>query len=786
MPKSKENSGKKRGILNEKKKPKKGDPDFKKVKNKVGKAKKLPQNETKTDFKATKIIMPNQHALATKGPNVTRRNMNLTDLLGHVKHHNIGVRTSAFGQLKDLLNEADGLVQIHLGRIVDNTWMAALDAIQQVRKEYRSFIQWLLQDVSKELEPFYRIFHLQMRTALTHVDTHIRREGFNLVDFYLTHEPAIVRDAAIPLIEEVLLQQSHASFVDGRRVRLIRKLLTLHLSSDSTGSQQSKRIKSIHDLLSGKERRSNLNLEEISEFAIRAYEEASDGLDGLQVKLNALTLLHRVPDFEVQGQTQNILSFPHESSCPAGINRKYYGALVDSINLHMAHLLARSSSSFKNAIEDFLLHFTSNIRGSDVAIIDEDESISLQTVKSRVEKIIAILELILHSMKDEDKSKLSQIISNCCVPKNDTGVELMNRRVLMMIPFINTVYHLFDEETVLQWINHWPKVLWYSDATQKSILLQNILGIAKFNKYLFQKIQGMIMPLYLGMGPVPAPIKSCSNEDQITAISILYYIENNWTKMSNKIGLLLQSSLCNEAQEILIDLLLQKDSSDETILRILLRLLETMEGIRKVVIFTNNRGIKGWNDLALPLAERARELDNKEGLWCEYLLQCAEGYCLQLSESYQHLGQTENLVHGQVSCQEIKTAHETIFKDIIRLIIFFPPTFPEKRIIQTYYKCTPSWISSSKVYEILCKRSKVLNNYKLLEATILDQQYRETISREDWGRDDPWNLDNEKYSIEVQQELLKNIKALGTMSHSEFKNLMEKDNKWNHALLPML
>jgi hypothetical protein len=58
---------------------------FKKVVQKVGKEKKEAVNATNTNFSAKKIVMPNQGGLREKGEFQTSRNLNLNDLLSHVR-----------------------------------------------------------------------------------------------------------------------------------------------------------------------------------------------------------------------------------------------------------------------------------------------------------------------------------------------------------------------------------------------------------------------------------------------------------------------------------------------------------------------------------------------------------------------------------------------------------------------------------------------------------------------------------------------------------------------------
>ena len=65
--------------------------DFKRPKVKVGKKLK-PRNATDTSFTARAVRMPGQNSIKEKGELVTKRNLNMKDLLTQLGHYSSKVR----------------------------------------------------------------------------------------------------------------------------------------------------------------------------------------------------------------------------------------------------------------------------------------------------------------------------------------------------------------------------------------------------------------------------------------------------------------------------------------------------------------------------------------------------------------------------------------------------------------------------------------------------------------------------------------------------------------------
>lgn len=172
------------GVLQQKKAPPK---DFVKQKKKVGKTKQAAKNDTRTDFKVKRVQMPAQSAiLAEKGGEVTHRRLGLLELLAHTAHHSPKARRDAFRGLLELCHAHEGVLRSNLARIVEASSLAPVDQNSEVRKAFRQFMDWLLEELhSDAVAAFAPALALHVRSALSHVSAEVRDDGLLLLELYL-------------------------------------------------------------------------------------------------------------------------------------------------------------------------------------------------------------------------------------------------------------------------------------------------------------------------------------------------------------------------------------------------------------------------------------------------------------------------------------------------------------------------------------------------------------------------------------------------------------------------
>ena len=122
--------------------------DFKRPKVKVGKKLK-PTNATDTSFTARSVRMPGQHNIQEKGDVVTKRNLNMKDLMTQLEHYSAKVRKDALWGIKELTSVHKNVVLggETLGRLLRRLIELVVDNDKEVRKALLKLFEHLFQHV---------------------------------------------------------------------------------------------------------------------------------------------------------------------------------------------------------------------------------------------------------------------------------------------------------------------------------------------------------------------------------------------------------------------------------------------------------------------------------------------------------------------------------------------------------------------------------------------------------------------------------------------------------------
>lgn len=360
--------------------------DFTKVKNKVGKSKKAPLNETKTDFKVKKVQLPSQSALDEKGEEVTHRRLGLAELLAHLQHHSPKVRRDALRGLLELCKEHDSVLQVHLSRVLDSLAMVATDGSMDVRASFRSFQAYMLEALPQDaIAAFSTNLALQVRSALSHVSAEVREDGLKLLELYLSRlgsEQVLSHNEASRVVGTLCQLHSHVDLV-------LPCLLQLQPCFKRSGTAKDGVLEpgraiaqvSMQDVLEGKLRGQQPGLEgaqagqaqldsQIWDFCLRAWMQAGDlprgstkaGRGQLEVLsrpgwicLRVVAVLERTLEGLVAGSTSSMSASSQPSAAQvaslSGLVRREewpmrvdaqspFRQLADSINLRMARVMA--------------------------------------------------------------------------------------------------------------------------------------------------------------------------------------------------------------------------------------------------------------------------------------------------------------------------------------------------------------------------------------------------------------------------------------------------------------
>ncbi|KAL1502833.1 hypothetical protein ABEB36_007919 [Hypothenemus hampei] len=223
--------------------------DKAKVKLKQTKTKFLPKglNVTKTEFKIKPIVLPEQ--LKQKGPDeiLSRRKLNIKDLLSRIKHYNENMRYSACEELSDMIKiHTQEIIEQHLAQISLAVSGLMQDKERKVRKAAVKAIKTILEHISEEfLNPFFNYFSTNLRCSMTNIDWNIQEDSLQFLDCFINHQSKLIVKNSEKLLPDFLSLISKM-----RNDSEIGRTLTLNLGSKMTSvSWKIKVLSRLHDIL---------------------------------------------------------------------------------------------------------------------------------------------------------------------------------------------------------------------------------------------------------------------------------------------------------------------------------------------------------------------------------------------------------------------------------------------------------------------------------------------------------------------------------------------------------
>ncbi|XP_017884775.1 testis-expressed protein 10 [Ceratina calcarata] len=157
-----------------------------KVKLKTKKEKHLPKglNVTDTSFKVKKIIIREQLKQHDDTEILSKRKLNIKDLLSRLQHHNTTVRQSAVRELKEILSEhSTSLLSSQFGSLLQGICALILDKERAIRRDSLKILGLILGPVSNDqLNPYCDVLISYLRCAMTHIDPYIKEDALLFLD----------------------------------------------------------------------------------------------------------------------------------------------------------------------------------------------------------------------------------------------------------------------------------------------------------------------------------------------------------------------------------------------------------------------------------------------------------------------------------------------------------------------------------------------------------------------------------------------------------------------------
>ena len=203
------------GSGRKRKKEEKAKTQLKKPKTAPGKHLPKGTNETKTQFKVAKIVVPGQKGEASSqgsaGGPVTNKKLTLKDVLGKISHFSNAVRTDGLEGLKELLTgpSAGALVSSNLSSILGALMPVVQDRERKMRKLATACISEVMGHTpASSLAPLHSLLSAHLCCALTHIDPRIQQDALNTLDCLLQLAPNFIKDTAPLLLPNCLDQIS--------------------------------------------------------------------------------------------------------------------------------------------------------------------------------------------------------------------------------------------------------------------------------------------------------------------------------------------------------------------------------------------------------------------------------------------------------------------------------------------------------------------------------------------------------------------------------------------------
>lgn len=182
---------------------KRGNSDFVKVKEKVGKkAKKL--NETNTNFVTKSIVMPKQSTFDEKGGAVNQRNLRFIDLIPQLKHYNPSIRKDAVLGLKDFFIRNPESLLPKLSQTLDAILPMLIDVEKQVRSSLKVLIQYIISKVqSTQYQPYMKLTVVYICHAMTSMHTNVRKDITSIIKLFINFYPNLITEHSEMIIKNM-------------------------------------------------------------------------------------------------------------------------------------------------------------------------------------------------------------------------------------------------------------------------------------------------------------------------------------------------------------------------------------------------------------------------------------------------------------------------------------------------------------------------------------------------------------------------------------------------------
>ncbi|CAH0549485.1 unnamed protein product [Brassicogethes aeneus] len=160
------------------------------------KTKFLPKGKNVTDvsFKIKPIVLPEQLRQKQQDVPLSKKHLDVKDLVQRMRHYNENVRHSACEETADMIKYFhEDIVNNHLAVVIKTVTTLIQDKIAKVRQSAVKVVDKLLEHCTHgKVEPFFDFLSVNLRCAMTNINKTIQEDSLMLLDALLKHVPNLI------------------------------------------------------------------------------------------------------------------------------------------------------------------------------------------------------------------------------------------------------------------------------------------------------------------------------------------------------------------------------------------------------------------------------------------------------------------------------------------------------------------------------------------------------------------------------------------------------------------
>uniref|UniRef100_A0A1B6L904 Pre-rRNA-processing protein Ipi1 N-terminal domain-containing protein n=2 Tax=Graphocephala atropunctata TaxID=36148 RepID=A0A1B6L904_9HEMI len=196
------------------------------------------QNVTDTTFKVKKIIVKEQLKEHGEHELLSKKHLNIKELISRLSHHNVSMRQEALAGLQELIVAHGAQLMLpNLSPLLQAAMSLSVDLESDVRRDTIKLLSAVFERVTEEeLSPLFPTVVCHLTCAMTHIDPRVRGDSLRLMDAMLATVPSLTAAHTATLLPHFLDLISQRGEGGGGRS------LSLHLDGQVTSEKWRGRV----------------------------------------------------------------------------------------------------------------------------------------------------------------------------------------------------------------------------------------------------------------------------------------------------------------------------------------------------------------------------------------------------------------------------------------------------------------------------------------------------------------------------------------------------------------